>query len=139
MRDDCPDQCHAEGTLCGQRSSSRTLSTVSMRVKEEVSPAKESANLDVDNLQPTASIPGTRTTDEPRSHCPVYTCRACISYTTRSSMNQSPFGSTTGVAFFAFGGSGTARFYRKRSYELKVSILREIVLVSSPRAHAAAT
>ena len=50
MRDDCPDQCHAEGTLCGQRSSSRTLSTVSMRVKEEVSPAKESANLDVDNL-----------------------------------------------------------------------------------------
>ena len=58
MRDDCPDQYRGEGSLCRQRSSRRRLSTVSMRVKEGASPAKESFYLDVENYQPTASIPG---------------------------------------------------------------------------------
>ena len=56
MRDDYPNQYHVEGSLCRQRSSCRKFSTVSMRVKEGVSPAEEPFDLDVENYQPTTSI-----------------------------------------------------------------------------------
>ena len=69
----------------------------------------------------------------------MLTCRACIPYTTRSCVNQSSLVSTTGVAFLAFGGSGTARVSRRHFYELKVSRYCEIALVTSPGAHAAST
>ena len=108
MHDDCPDQYHAEGSLCGQRSSRQRLSAVSMKIKGEVSPAGESFYLDVENHQPTASIPSVtfryrqrrkRTNSKPRIHCILFTCRACIPYTTSSSVNQSSLVSTTGAAY----------------------------------------
>ena len=36
-------------------------------------------------------------------------------------VDQSTLVSTTGVAFLAFGGSGTARLSKRHFYELKVS------------------
>ena len=45
MRDDCPNQYHAEGSLCRQRSSRRRLSTVSMRVKEKDDPRRRNPSI----------------------------------------------------------------------------------------------
>ena len=46
-----------------------------------------------------------RIKSKPSTHCPVFTCRACIPYTTRSSVNPSSLLSTTGV----FGILGVRR------------------------------